>query len=100
MEAPKKTVVFFIDSLGGGGAERVVTSLCNRLSLYGKGKKTDNLIAPANAKGLAGTVIFEDFAPIYMNRFVRNHDWLRSKSYATKLENSSYPASQRHTHQF
>ena len=28
---PKK-VVFFIDSLGGGGAERVVTSLCNQLA--------------------------------------------------------------------
>lgn len=32
MKAPKKTVVFFIDSLGGGGAERVVTSLCNELA--------------------------------------------------------------------
>ncbi len=28
---PKK-VVFFIDSLGGGGAERVVTSLCNQIA--------------------------------------------------------------------
>lgn len=28
---PKK-VIFFIDSLGGGGAERVVTSLCNQLA--------------------------------------------------------------------
>lgn len=45
---PKK-VVFFIDSLGGGGAERVVTSLCSRLGVYGK--------------SLSGTVIFGDFAP-------------------------------------
>ena len=32
METAKKTVVFFIDSLGGGGAERVVSTLSSRFA--------------------------------------------------------------------
>lgn len=36
VEAEKRTVFFFIDSLGGGGAERVVANLCNELSYSGR----------------------------------------------------------------
>lgn len=36
MQDTKKTVLFFIDSLGGGGAERVVSSLSNRLVQTGR----------------------------------------------------------------
>ena len=36
MEADKKTVVFFIDSLGGGGAERVVSILSSRFAQTGR----------------------------------------------------------------
>lgn len=36
MEAQKKTVTFFIDSLGGGGAERVVSTLSSRLARTGR----------------------------------------------------------------
>ena len=31
----KKKISFFIDSLGGGGAERVVSILCNELAIKG-----------------------------------------------------------------
>lgn len=36
METNKKTVIFFIDSLGGGGAERVVSTLSSRLAQSGR----------------------------------------------------------------